>query len=249
MLRDTRLMMNMPITVEIADAAALPGQLEATYAHFAAVDRRFSFFRPDSEISLYNRGEITETQLSPELREIFTLAQHTKIQSHGYFDIRRPDGLLNPSGIVKGWAIRNAARLLRDSGLRHFYVDAGGDIQSMGLNADGQPWVIGIRNPFNDAEIIKAVKPQGRGMATSGSYVRGAHIYNPHRTNTELAEIISLTVLGKDVLEADRFATAAFAMGQTGINFIEDMPDLEGYAVARDGIATRTSGFGAFVAS
>ena len=53
-------------------------------------------------------------------------------------------------------------------------------------------------------------------------------------------------MIGPDVLEADRFATAAFAMGKAGIVFIEQMPGLEGYAVTGNGRATLTSGFGAY---
>ena len=49
-----------------------------------------------------------------------------------------------------------------------------------------------------------------------------------------------------DVLEADRFATAAFAMGRDGIGFLEDRAGLEGYAIAGDGTAAQTSGFGAY---
>jgi thiamine biosynthesis lipoprotein len=59
-------------------------------------------------------------------------------------------------------------------------------------------------------------------------------------------EIVSLTVIGPDVLEADRFATGAFAMGRAGIHFLGRMPGLEGYVVDSVGRATLTSGFGAY---
>ena len=81
-------------------------------------------------------------------------------------------------------------------------------------------------------------------MATSGSYIRGQHIYNPHDNEDKLTGIASLTVIGPNVYEADRFATAAFAMGMArGMSFIEGRPGLEGYAVDPKGIATYTSGF------
>ena len=104
------------------------------------------------------------------------------------------------------------------------------------------------RNPFDGQQIIKVVHPRGRGVATSGTYVRGEHIYNPHAPDRPIADIVSLTVIGPDVLEADRFATAAFAMGRAGIQFIEAMPGLEGYVVDRSGRATLTSGFGDYCA-
>ncbi|TIX91826.1 MAG: FAD:protein FMN transferase, partial [Mesorhizobium sp.] len=95
----------------------------------------------------------------------------------------------------------------------------------------GHDWSVGIRNPFNAQEIVKIVYPRGRGLATSGTYVRGHHIYNPHAIDSPIQDIVSLTVIGADVLEADRFATAAFAMGRDGILFIERTPGLEGYVI------------------
>src|ERR1700676_2594850 len=82
----------------------------------------------------------------------------------------------------------------------------------------------------------------GGGFATSGTYARGQHIYDPHHRERPIEDIVSLTVIGPDVLEADRFATAAFAMGRAGILFIEQTRDLEGYLVDRNGRATLTSG-------
>jgi thiamine biosynthesis lipoprotein len=248
MMRDTRLLMGMPITVEIVDRA--PGRLmEDVFDYFAAVDARFSVFKPDSEISALNDGRIAVGDVSPQMRQVLALAERTKRETDGYFEIRRADGLLDPCGIVKGWAIRNAAQLVRDAGVRSFFVDAGGDIQSGGKNPDGADWTVGIRNPFNEREIIKTVTPKGCGIATSGTYVRGQHIYNPRERGRPIEGIVSLTVIGPDVLEADRFSTAAFAMGKSGIHFIENLPGFEGYVVDGAGIATQTSGFKAFVPS
>jgi thiamine biosynthesis lipoprotein len=128
----------------------------------------------------------------------------------------------------------------------HICTAAGGDIQSCGRNASGLDWSVGIRNPFNTHEIIKVVYPRGRGVATSGTYARGQHIYNPFAIGDPVSEIVSLTVVAEDVCEADRFATAAFAMGRDGILFLEQRPGLEGYMVDSNGRATPTSGFGAF---
>jgi thiamine biosynthesis lipoprotein len=245
-MRETRILMGMPITIEILGVDSEP-LVEAAYDYFAEIDARFSPFRPDSEVSAINHGRLRPAEVSPPMREILNLAAHTRQETHGYFDIQRPDGTLDPSGIVKGWSIREAAERIRQSGARDFFVDAGGDVQSAGLNADGLDWRIGIRNPFDEGEIIKIVTPRGCGIATSGSYVRGAHIYDPHALRRPIEDIVSLTVIGRDVLEADRFATAAFAMGRAGIDFLEGRPDLEGYLVDVAGRATQTSGFKAFV--
>ncbi|BAV49107.1 thiamine biosynthesis lipoprotein [Mesorhizobium loti] len=244
-MRDARILMGMPVTVDIAGASGAT-LVDAVFDYFERIDRRFSTYRTDSEISAINRGDLPIRDWSAEMMEVMALAAQTKSQTDGYFDIRKPDGSLDPSGIVKGWAIRNAAGTVRQAGVGDFFIEAGGDIQSCGRNASGLDWSVGIRNPFNAEEIIKIVYPRGHGVATSGTYVRGQHIYNPLGAGDPITEIVSLTVIGSDVFEADRFATAAFAMGREGIFFLEQAPGLEGYVVDSNSRATPTSGFGAF---
>jgi thiamine biosynthesis lipoprotein len=244
-MRETRILMGMPVTVDVGDAPG--GRLvNRVFDYFEHIDRRFSTYRADSEITAINRGDISVDDCSGEMLEVLALAEQTKNETDGYFDIRKPDGSLDPSGIVKGWAIRNAAKVVLEAGISDFFIEAGGDIQSSGKNASGDGWSVGIRNPFNADEIIKVVYPRGRGIATSGTYARGQHIYNPRGIDSPIMDIVSLTVIGANVLEADRFATAAFAMGRDGIFFVEQMPDLEGYVVDINGRATPTSGFRAF---
>ncbi|WP_246685991.1 FAD:protein FMN transferase [Mesorhizobium sp. B2-4-6] len=234
--------MGMPVTVDVGSAVGFV--VESVFDYFRQIDRRFSTYRTDSEISAINRGDVPVRDWSGEMMEVLALAERTRSETNGYFDIRKADGSLDPSGIVKGWAIRNAADIVGKAGIGNFFIEAGGDIQSCGRNASGGDWSVGIRNPFNTDEIIKVIYPRGRGVATSGTYARGQHIYNPHEPSGAIIDIVSLTVVGFDVLEADRFATAAFAMGRDGILFIEQTPGLEGYAVDINGRATPTSGFG-----
>lgn len=238
--------MGMPVSVEIVDAAACEEDFDDVYDYFSQVDERFSTYKPNSEISRINRGEIQTVDFSAEMREVFELSELTKQQTNGYFDIRNAE-IIDPSGLVKGWAIHNAAKLLAARGFRHFYVDAGGDVQVSGKNEQGMPWQVGIRSPFNQQEIVKAVQLDSQGIATSGTYVRGDHIYNPNDKTGIDDQVASLTVIGPNVYEADRFATAAFAMGAEGINFIESVPGLEGYSIDHHGIATYTSGFETFI--
>jgi FAD:protein FMN transferase len=240
--------MGTAIGIDLRDAFVPAAAMDDAFASLRRADAQFSTFRPDSEVSRLGRGELTLAGCSLELRQVLTLAEQLRIDSRGHFDVRRhrADGGLDPSGIVKGWAIRNAAAIIAESGARDFYVEAGGDIQSAGMNAAGKPWSVGIRNPFNAEEIIKVVYPRGQGIATSGTYVRGQHIYDPHQPGRPIEDIVSLTVIGPDVLEADRFATAAFAMGRAGILFIEETPGLEGYLVDQTGRATLTSGLEAY---
>jgi len=282
--RETRLMMGMPVTVEVADAHATAGTLNLVFDYFQTVDDRFSTYKPASEISRINAGQLRLEDASDDMRLIFELAEQTRRETYGYFDIRRAGQVdqaatgghdirlhpafsgvdpaelgttgarlhpafsgVDPSGIVKGWAIREAANVLSRAGFHDYYVDAGGDIQVAGRSADGNPWRAGIRSPFDVHEIVKVVTLEDCGIATSGTYARGQHIYNPFAPGAALDEIVSLTVIGPDVYEADRFATAAFAMGRAGIYFIETLDGFEAYQIDSKGFATMTTGFKRYV--
>ncbi len=239
-------MMGMPITIEIVDAPTADLGQEI-FDWFNHVDQRFSPYIETSEVCRLSKGDVSDDELSDEMREVLVLAEATRLESDGAFNIRRPSGFIDPSGIVKGWAISKAAKTIAACGVTSFYVEAGGDIQAHGLDGAGGAWSVGIRSPFNDKDIIKVVALSGQGIATSGTYVRGDHIYDPRDPDRKLDEIVSVSVIVDDVVDADRFATAAFAMGRDGIYFLESLPGVEAYAVDAHGIATQTTGFGKFV--
>lgn len=241
--------MGMPITVEVADRRVRPRHFRSVFRLFNEIEERFSPFKEASETTLWDQGMLKSSQLSPQMRAVMQLADATKLESGGHFDVYR-DGRFNPVGIVKGWAIHKAARLLRQAGFADFYVEAGGDAQVCGRGPEGGPWRVGIRSPFDVTKVIKVLGLSDRGVATSGTYYRGHHVYDPLDPSGRIAtEPSSLTVIAASILDADRFATAAFAMGQTGIAFIEGVKGCEGYLVDDQGVATYTSGFKGYVAA
>lgn len=245
-MKKTELIMGMPITVEVVEPVTEP-DLAAIFDYFVAVDNRYSTYKGDSEISQINNG-LPSNKWSSEMQAVLKLCEATKRQTNGYFDITH-EGKLDPSGLVKGWAINNAANLLAKMGYQNFYIEAGGDIQANGKNADHQAWAVGIRNPFNTEEIVKIIWLSDGAVATSGTYIRGAHIYNPHQPGQPHNPIKSLTVVGPNIYDADRFATAAFAMGLDGLAFIAGLPGFEAYLIDEQQTATFTSGFENYVAA
>ena len=240
-VRRTEIIMGMPITIEVVDVVS-DNIFDQIFGYFKEVDNRFSTYKRSSEISLFNKGTIKKEMISKDLDEILKLSQKTKEETFGYFDIKKKNGRFDPSGIVKGWSIRNGAQKMLKAGYSNFFIEAGGDIEAHGKPKDMSYFRVGIRNPFDINAIVKVIKLKDMGIATSGTYIRGQHIYNP--LNYKKAdEIASISVIGPDVYEADRFATAAFAMGVRGINFIENMVGFEAYMIDKKGIATLTSKF------
>ncbi len=213
------------------------------FDYFDYIDNKFSTFKDTSEISEINAGKLPYRQWSADMKTVFQLSEETKLVTNSYFDISRKDRKYDPSGLVKGWAIFNASKIIESYGFCDFYLNVGGDIQANGKNEEGENWKIGIKDPFQTSNIIKRISVSDRGVATSGNYERGEHIYNPKEDHTPARKIASLTVVGPNVYEADRFATAAFVMGSQGIDFIDALEGFEAYMVDQSGNGILTSGF------
>ena len=246
-MNQTRILMGMPITLNIVDPHASEAIFEQVFEYFTYIDEKFSTYKDYSEISLLNQRALALAESSHDMRTVFALAEQFRLDTGGYFDIQR-DGKFDPSGLVKGWAISNAAQIVRQAGFSNFYVEAGGDFQAAGKNPDGHNWRVGIRSPLQMNEIVKVLSVSERGVATSGTYIRGQHIYDPtHAADAPITDILSMTVIGEDIYEADCYATAAFAMGRDGIGFIENLDGFEGYMIDREMQATFTSGFERYV--
>lgn len=242
-MRQTKILMGMPITIEIVDPNVAEKDIEEIFNYFKYIEDKFSVRKKTSEITKINNKEIGAGDYSEDMKTVFALAEETKIETNGYFDIVTPDGKYDPSGLVKGWAICKAGNILKEKGFSNFYINAGGDIQVFGKNSENKAWKVGIKNPFNQKEIVKIIYLKDQGVATSGTYIRGQHIYNPKNRGQQIIDIVSMTIVGPNIYEADRFATAAFAMGRDGINFVENLEGFEGYMIDKNNIATLTSGF------
>lgn len=237
--------MGMPVAISIAEEFAKGQDIAEIFAYFRHIDERFSTYKDSSEITKINLGLIDEAHYSQEMKEVFSLAAITKEETNGFFSIER-NMKIDPSGIVKGYAISKGADMLRQKGYKNFYVEIAGDIEVSGFNEKGEKWRVGIQNPFNTKEIVKVVKLTDCGVATSGNYRRGKHIYDP-KTGELVDEIMSITVIAKNCFDADRFATAAFAMGEKGINFLEMREEAEGYMITKAKRGIFTTGFAKYL--
>lgn len=239
-MKQTRQIMGMPVTIMCSDDELDSRAFDEVFNFFEKIDASYSPYSDSSDVSMVNSGQLREESYSRELRDILKLAEETKQQTDGFFNVWHKDNF-DPSGIVKGWAIQQAAVILAKY-TNNFYIEAGGDIQTMGKSSSDTPWRVGIRNPFERTQNIAIVQLDNMAVATSGIAIRGQHIYNPH-ADQSIEGIVSLSVIGDHIVDADRFATAAFAMGTQGINFIESLVGFEGYMVDSNKIATMTSGW------
>jgi FAD:protein FMN transferase len=233
--------MGMPVTVHVVDGEAESRVLDEVFDDFALLDRTFSPFLEDTEVSRINRSELRPEDAGQLVKQAIDLCRLYEQATDGYFS-PRIGGHFDPSGLVKGWAIDRACSILDRSGYRDFFVDAGGDVQTHGYNAEGGPWRVGVRHPVERDKVACVVLASGLAVATSGTYEKGEHITDPH-TGKPADSFLSFTVAGPDILQADVYATAGFAMGVPGLEFVSRTTGYEAFAIDKQLRAAYTVGF------
>jgi thiamine biosynthesis lipoprotein len=203
--------MGTAVTVEIRDRVVPRQALTRAFAWLRWADERFSTYDDASDISRLNAGEIGLPDTHPIVRNVLAHCEVLRAGTDGYFDARAPlPGGIDPSGLVKGWAVDVAFAGLRRAGARQLCIEAGGDVR-----VAGGPWRVGIRHPRQREQLAAVVVLRSGAVATSGSYERGALVVDPH-TGRPPVGTVSVTMIDRTLARADAHATAAFAMGSRG---------------------------------
>lgn len=176
-------------------------------------------------------------------------AGHLKVTADGDLQKDIPDLRLNLGGIAKGYGADEVALLLRARGYTNIIVSICGEIVAFGVNAEGQPWQVGVEKPAHNAsrgaELVAVAPISGRAFSTSGDAhnyftdtngVVYAHILDPSTGRPVHHNLASVTVIGPDGTTADGTATALFVMGaERGLRWVEERPDIAALFVVRDG--------------
>jgi FAD:protein FMN transferase len=236
---EVRHIMGMPIGIDVADADG--ADIEPAFAWLREIDAIFSTYRDDSDISRLDRGEVSLAVCRPEVDEVLTRCLALERATGGFFSVRAA-GRLDPSGLVKGWAVAGAADRLAAVGIESFCINAGGDVIARGRPEPDRRWRVGIRHPVDLDRLAAVVAVEDLGVATSGEYERGAHILDPH-TGRPPSGLLSVTVIGPDLAAADAYATAAFAMGAGGPAWTATLTGYDAMCITDDHRVVSTAGF------
>ena len=214
--------------------------LLAVESVFAALDDRYSLYKPDSELSRIASGELTLPEASADLLDTYARAMDWRLQTGGAFTPHRPDGVIDLSGVVKAIAIERAADELESAGVRDWILNAGGDVMCSRATTDTQAWSVGIVDPTRRTELLTSLALTGtrRACATSGNAERGDHIWKT-QSATEFAQV---TVLADDILTADVLATAIIAGGEETLELACRSWSIDVLAVEGSGALRMTPG-------
>lgn len=231
--------MGMPMEITAPEIAAF----DAPFAELRRADEVFSTYEPDSPISRLARGEIALADCPAEVDEVLTRCAELRERTDGFFSVRA-GGALDPSGYVKGWAVERAAARLIEGGAADFLVNAAGDVLAAGAPPGADEWRVGIRHPVEHDALAAVVGARDLAVATSGQYERGEHVLDPH-TGRAPTGLLSVTVAGPSLADADAYATAIFAMGAAGPKWSLGLDGYETLCVTAGGRVLTTPGMAA----
>ena len=201
-------------------------------------------------LDLYKKSfqELKRPPTDEEIKDIKKLIGYEKIYIKNNNILLKPNMKITLGGIAKGYAIDRAIKTLKDRGIKHALVNAGGDLRAIGSKGK-QPWQIALQNPRKKQEHIVIIPINNTAVATSGDYERYYddnkkfhHIVDP-RTGYSATELISVTIIAKTALEADALATSVFVLGKEGITLIENTKNVEGLIITKDKEIIKSSGF------
>jgi FAD:protein FMN transferase len=241
--------MGMPVSLALrgahADGPRADAAWHAALAVLAEVDAVFSTYRPDSAVSRLGRGELDLAGCPPVVGEVLAIGERARRDSGGAFAVRRrgPDGavVLDPSGVVKGWAAERAAVPLRALPDTDFCLSLGGDLVCRTLDEGTPPWRIGIEDPADPRRLVAVVPLSTGAVATSGTAHRGQHLVDA-RTGAPPEGVMSVTVVAASLTDADVDATAAYARGREAARWLETRAGRTGLVVWADGTTSVVGG-------
>lgn len=186
-------------------------------------DGIFSLYKPDSELSRLGRGEASIGDCVPAVAVVLDLCEQYRDVTGGAFDARRPDGVIDPTGIVKTWAMERARWRFQLLGASAWLWGCAGDVTAHGRPEMADPWRIGIADPRSSdvppsgpgpARAIDAIHLDGgNAVATSGTAHSGEHIWDP-RKGIAAQHYAQVSVTGRDLVQCDAWATAIMAGGR-----------------------------------
>lgn len=202
--------------------------IHSAVAELHKADEIFSLYKKDSPLSKLSRGECSVADCPEVVSQVWDECESWSEATDGWFSPFTPHNTFDPSGLVKTWAADKAAAVLESASVTDFAMNAGGDIRLSQNITPGFAMRIGISTPVTIASpaagvltVVDLNDTEFRAVATSGTAERGEHIWNPKHGSAFANQVSQVTVVAKDIVTADVWATALFASGTSAISIAD----------------------------
>ena len=146
-----------------------------------------------------------------------------------------PQLKIDLGGIAKGHGVDSVYDYLKEQGIKHALITAGGDSRILG-DRRGTPWIVGIKHPRATQQQILRMPLEDVALSTSGDYERFFiadgkryhHILNPATGHSPLSSIQSVSILADDSTTADALSTTVFVLGiEKGLALINKLDNID----------------------
>ena len=250
--------LNSELSIINRDAGTKPVAISAEMFHILARAEYFSRLSEGTfDITYATVGRLFDyrTHTQPSAAELENARQaigyrHVQLDAKNMtVQFSRSDVCIDLGGFAKGHAVDNATRILRQLGISHANVSAGGDSRVIG-DRRGRPWMIGVRDPRSADGVIAVLPLEDTSISTSGDYERYFiedgkrfhHLIDP-ATGQSPNNVRSVTILAEDGLTTEAFSKIVFVMGiDKGMQLIESQDGVDAIIVDADGALHYSSG-------
>ena len=244
-LRRVEQIMGMPIVVDVRDDDAdADAARRASSTGSAAVDATLQHLqgRQRDQPHQPRRARARATRIPTCARSSTAARRCASRRAATSTCAPRPPRLIDPSGLVKGWAVDRAAAHPRRGG--HAQLRRQRRRRHASCAAARCPRLLARRDPApaRSRQLAAVVEANDLAIATSGAYARGDHVVDPH-TRRPPSGVLSVTITGPELATADAYATAAFAMGERGVRWTARLAGYEAMTILADGRVLSTPGF------
>lgn len=184
---------------------------------------------------------------SKELSEALNLVDYKKL----HLNKERLEAKLDVKGmkvdlgaIAKGYAADEAASILKRHGIKHAIINLGGNLLAIGNNINGNPYRIGVQNPFNPrGDYMGIIEIEDKTVVTSGIYEkylekdgkRYHHILEPSTGYPADNGLAGVSIITEKSIDGDGLSTSVFLLGlEKGMELIEKLPNVEAIFITVD---------------
>ncbi len=199
------------------------------------------------------------TAVLPDRNSLLEASKHTNIddliinEKEGTVYLADPEMCLDVGAIAKGYATEKVAQTLIDMGVTGYILNVGGNVRTIGSQADGSPWAVGLENPdqYSDQAYTEELALSGQSVVTSGNYQRyyivdgqSYHHIIDHATLYPAEKYMAVSVITEDSAMGDVLSTALFlADYEKGLELVNSLPSTYAMWTFSDGTKKYSDGF------
>ena len=153
------------------------------------------------------------------------------------------------NSIAQGYTVDVIASYLERKNIKRYMVEVGGELRVKGKNISKKYWRIGVDKPMDEIDLEDRfqliMELENKALATSGNYrkfwidketgVKYAHTIDPKSGFPAKNQLLSVTIISNDCIDADAYATACMVMGlQDAMKFVSEKDGMEAYFISTD---------------